>query len=186
MAAAASLTKAPTSSWTIAYRNPRANHFKRATNWSGTWAEAVEMARVFGDLHPEFQVWYTTTVEYEQWTAQEIAAGTLDASYAEDHGNIMVDSGKRVRVRETGQVDAESLRRFELGQASRVTLSINKTEKTIRAYGPKVWIETATYFNASREGASIVSTKVDEHDGDTAAGKAVKVLAAQLRAEGWK
>jgi hypothetical protein len=183
---AATLSKAPANSWTIAYRNPRANHFKRAANWSGTWAEAVEMARVFGDLHPELQVWYTTTVEYERWTTAEVNAGTLHHSYLEDVANIMVDSGKRVRVCETGQVDAESLRRFELGQASRVELTINNTVKTIRAYGPKVWTETATYFNASREGASIVSTKVDEHDGDTAAGKAVKVLAAQLRSEGWK
>jgi hypothetical protein len=179
------LTKAP-DSWTIAYRKPRANHFKRAANWSGTWAEAVEMARVFGDLHPEYQVWYTTTVGYEQWTAQEIAAGTLDASYAEDHGNIMVDSGKRIRVRETGAIDAESLRRFEQGQASQVTLSINRTEKVIRAYGPKMWTETRTYFNASREGASIVSTKVDDHGDSIQAGKAVKALAAKLRTEGWQ
>lgn len=181
----ATLTKAP-DSWTIAYRKRTANHFKRANNWSGTWAEAVEMARVFGDLHPEYQIWYTTTTEYERWVVAEVNAGTLHADYLDDVANIMVDSGKRIRVRETGVIDVESLRRFEQGQASKVELSKNRTVRTLRAYGPKVWVETRTYFNADRQGTSIVSTKIDTHDNDIQAGKAVKTLAAQLRTEGWQ
>ncbi|HEX8109784.1 MAG TPA: hypothetical protein VF516_18765 [Kofleriaceae bacterium] len=102
-------SQAPAASWTIAWRKRTANHFRRANNWAGTWAEAFEMARAFGELHPEYQVYYTTTAAYEQWERDEIAAGTLAADRGEDHGNIMVDSGKRIRVRDTGVVEADLL-----------------------------------------------------------------------------
>jgi hypothetical protein len=109
-AATAAPSQAPAQSWTIAWRKRTANHFKRATNWAGTWAEAYEMAAAFGELHPDMQVYYTTTIGYEQWMRDEIAAGTLvDHGYSEDWGNIMVDSGKRIKVRETGVIEAELL-----------------------------------------------------------------------------
>ncbi len=102
-------TKADPRSWTIAWRKRTANHFRRANNWAGTWAEAFEMARAFGELHPDMQVFYTTSAAYEQWQRDEIAAGTLSADRADDHGNIMVDSGKRIKVRETGVIEDELL-----------------------------------------------------------------------------
>lgn len=83
--------------WTIAYRKPRANRFLRVTNWSGTWREANEMAGKFAALHPELQVWYTSTRAAE------------DTNYvqAEDKGTIMVESGRRVRVVDAGVLDEE-------------------------------------------------------------------------------
>lgn len=95
--------------WTIAYRKRTGPVFHRVTNWSGTWAQAYEMAQAFGELHPELQVWYATTLAYEQAAALEVAAGTLSDSYAEDFGNIMVDSGKRIKVRDNGTLPADLL-----------------------------------------------------------------------------
>lgn len=82
---------APAACWTIAYRNPRANKFHRVTDWSGTWDEAEKMASRFGIAHPELQVWYVTTLATE-----------LANENPEDVANIRVDSGRRVRVTETG------------------------------------------------------------------------------------
>lgn len=76
--------------WTIAYRKPRANRFLRVTNWQGTWAQAVAVAQVFGAAHPELQVWYVPTLASE-------ANGV-----AEDAGNVLVDTGRRVRIVEGG------------------------------------------------------------------------------------
>lgn len=107
--------------WTIAYRNPRANRFLRADDLAVTWAQAREAAALFGEAHPDLQVWYTTTVEHERGEAERIAAGTLSARYADDHGNIMVDSGRRVRVLEGGHYGlavpdaAEARARYEAG-----------------------------------------------------------------------
>lgn len=107
--------------WTIAYRRRTGNVFHRVTNWAGTWAEAREMAGAFGELNPDLQVWYTTTAAHEAREVAElparIAAGVavglmsqdLADSYLEDHGNIMVDSGKRVKVRDNGLLPAELL-----------------------------------------------------------------------------
>jgi hypothetical protein len=103
-------TQADPRSWTIAWRKRTANHFRRASNWVGTWAEAFEMAAAFGELHPEMQVYYTTTAAYEQWQRDEIAAGTLiDHGYSDDWGTILVDSGKRIKIRETGVIEDELL-----------------------------------------------------------------------------
>jgi hypothetical protein len=99
----------PRTTWTLAYRNPRANRFQRVTNWSGTWHQAHELASIFGQANPGLQVWYTTTLATEQRQAAEIAAGTLRPDYAEDHGNIMLDSGKRIRVFDNGTLSAEIL-----------------------------------------------------------------------------
>ncbi|GAB3847249.1 hypothetical protein GCM10029963_28360 [Micromonospora andamanensis] len=93
--------------WTIAYRKPRANHFKRAANFSGTWHQAREAAALFLAANPGMQVYYVTTAEQEQAEAAEVAAGKLSADYALDHGNILTDAGKRVRIRETGELPAE-------------------------------------------------------------------------------
>lgn len=78
------------SMWTIAYRKPRANRFLRVTNWQGTWAQALAVSQVFAAAHPELQVWYVPTA-------------ASDANGApEDIGNILVDTGRRVRIVEGG------------------------------------------------------------------------------------
>ncbi|MEU8086326.1 hypothetical protein AB0B57_22290 [Micromonospora sp. NPDC049101] len=97
--------------WTIAYRKPRANHFKRAANFAGTWHQAREVAAMFMEANPDLQVYYVTTASTEQDEAARIAAGTLGAEYADDHGNVMLDNGKRIKVRETGQLSPELLAR---------------------------------------------------------------------------
>lgn len=96
--------------WTIAYRKRTANRFQRVNNWSGTWDEAQNMGSRMAALYPHLQVWTTTTREYEAARALEVADGvadgTLSQEYAlevlEDHGNIMVDSGKRIRITDDG------------------------------------------------------------------------------------
>jgi hypothetical protein len=76
--------------WTLAYRKRTANRFQRMTNWEGTWAQARELAVIFGEAHPELDIWYVPTQ-------------ASDANGApEDIGNILVESGRRVRIRENG------------------------------------------------------------------------------------
>lgn len=91
--------------WTIAYRKPRANRFQRVANWSGTWSESVTMAGVFMTMNPGFQVYYVPTLANEQ-NAEE-SFGPRD-----DHGNIFTDTGRRVRMVETGILSDEVLNAF--------------------------------------------------------------------------
>lgn len=84
-----------TTMWTLAYRKPKANRFQRVTNWEGTWHQAQALAGEFAKANPQLQVWYVPTLASE-------ANGC-----AEDAGNVLVDSGKRIRIRETGQLSAE-------------------------------------------------------------------------------
>jgi hypothetical protein len=86
-----------TTTWTLAYRKPKANRFQRVTNWAGTWSQAQELARSFSEAHPELQVWYVPT------QASEVNGA------AEDAGNVMVDSGKRIRIRENGALTEAEL-----------------------------------------------------------------------------
>jgi hypothetical protein len=74
--------------WTIAYRNPRANRFVRVSDFAGTWQEAHDAAGVFAEAHTGLQVYYVPTADAE-------AAGY---GYAEDHGTVLVDSGRRVKM----------------------------------------------------------------------------------------
>jgi hypothetical protein len=80
--------------WTIAYRKPRANRFQRATNWAGTWHEAYEMAARFGTAHPELQVFYVPTPSTEAANPGH-----------EDNGNILVETGRRVRMVNNGTIE---------------------------------------------------------------------------------
>lgn len=84
--------------WTIAYRKPRANRFQRVTNWHGTWAQACELAHDFAEANPELQVFYVPT-----------AASEADGTNPEDAGNILVDSGKRVRMIDNGELSGDVL-----------------------------------------------------------------------------
>lgn len=88
--------------WTIAYRKPRANRFQRATDLELTWTQAYYAAGTFAEAHPNLQVFYVTSRAWEIHSAAEIAAGRMAPEYAEDHGNVMVDSGKRVRMIDNG------------------------------------------------------------------------------------
>jgi hypothetical protein len=82
--------------WTLAYRKPRANRFQRVTNWSGTWHQARELAGAFVLANPGLQVYYVPSAASER-------------PDQEDTGNILTDSGRRVRIRETGELSAEVL-----------------------------------------------------------------------------
>jgi hypothetical protein len=75
------------STWTVAFRKPRANRFRRVTDWSGTWHEAEQMARRTID-RDELEVWYVPTRQAE-----------LDGHvWPEDVGNILTNTGRRVRI----------------------------------------------------------------------------------------
>lgn len=84
--------------WTIAYRKPRANRFLRVDDWAGTFDQAVELSRRFLEIHPDLEVWYTTTAATEARYVQLAQTDDSYASLAEDAGNILVDSGRRVRI----------------------------------------------------------------------------------------
>jgi len=82
--------------WTLAYRKPRANRFQRVTNWRGTWHQASELAGTFADVHPDLEVYYVPTADVER----------IDEA---DRGNILVESSRRARMFETGQLSAEMI-----------------------------------------------------------------------------
>jgi hypothetical protein len=94
--------------WTIAYRKRTANRFLRVSNWQGTWTQAVAMAAVFSETNPELQVYYVPTAEAEQ-----------DGATPEDIGNVLVDSGKRIRIAEGGGVPDEMIARIPTPEAAR-------------------------------------------------------------------
>ena len=104
--------------WTLAYRTPRANHFKRVTNWEGTWHQAREMAAKLLEAQPARQVYYVQSASSElaevKRLAQEVGSGRMSHelaySYLEDHGNILVaETKRRVKMRETGQLSDDLL-----------------------------------------------------------------------------
>lgn len=104
--------------WTLAYRTPRANHFKRVTNWSGTWHQAYDLAGKLMEAQPGLQVYYVRSADAElaevKRLAQEVAEGKISLdlahSYLEDHGNILISETKRrVKMRETGSLSDELL-----------------------------------------------------------------------------
>ena len=84
--------------WTIAYRKRTANRFLRVSDWSGTWQQAYDLAGRLATLRPDLQVYYVTSETYEAAERARIAAGQVQPHLAEDHGNVLVDSGKRVRT----------------------------------------------------------------------------------------
>lgn len=84
--------------WTLAFRKRTANRFQRVTNWSGTWAQARELAFTFSKANPELAVYYVPTLESEVHGAPE------------DAGNVLVEgTGKRIRIRDNGILSAEIL-----------------------------------------------------------------------------
>lgn len=114
--------------WTLAYRNPRANRFQRVTNWSGTWHQAYYLAAKLMEAQPALQVYYVQTQRSEQEQAarmnQEVRLGRMDVAlaseYLADHGNILVaETKRRVRVFETGSLSDEVLAQVMDPQAAR-------------------------------------------------------------------
>lgn len=84
--------------WTLAYRKRTANRFQRMTNWAGTWAQARELARTFGQAHPELDIWY-------------VPSAASETPGHEDTGNVLTDTGRRVRIRDNGEAPAWLLAR---------------------------------------------------------------------------
>lgn len=85
--------------WTVAYRKPHANRFLRADNFAGTWDEASDLGRAFAARHLDLEVWTVPTADCD----------TDDRTVPEDRGNILVGTGRRVRILEGGAVDADLL-----------------------------------------------------------------------------
>lgn len=77
--------------WTLAWRKRTANRFQRAVNWSGTWAQARELAGTFLAAHPDLQVYYVPTVG------------------SDPDATVMTDSGRNVRIRDNGVIPAAVL-----------------------------------------------------------------------------
>jgi hypothetical protein len=106
--------------WTLAYRTPRANHFKRVTNWSGTWAQAYYLAAELLKDQPALQVYYVQTLGSELdekgRLKDRILRGEITTEFAQeyvnDHGNILVaETKRRVKMRETGTLSDELVAR---------------------------------------------------------------------------
>lgn len=78
--------------WTVAYRKSKhANHFKRLP-LQMTWQEAVDLSVVILHLYPELSsVWYVPTRQAE----------LTDSVCKEDKGNVLAESGKRIRMIDT-------------------------------------------------------------------------------------
>lgn len=96
--------------WTLAWRNSKyGNRLVRATNWSGTWTQAmylgaVQLEALRSHGHPRAQVFYVVTRASEDRERREIAAGRLPAHRAEDLGNVLMDSGRRVAMHDSGSL----------------------------------------------------------------------------------
>ena len=92
--------------WTIAYRKPTGPWFQRV-DLELTWHQAVQAARSLNMVRPDLVVYYTTNRQHDDATLVRYAAtqSDLDRSYAEDAFNILVDSGKRVAVKDSGKLD---------------------------------------------------------------------------------
>ncbi len=86
-----SATMTNSTTWTIAYRKPRANRFQRAVNWAGTWHQARELAGTFAQAHPDLQVYYVPTVG------------------SDPDATILTDTGRNVRIRDNGAIPAAIL-----------------------------------------------------------------------------
>jgi len=103
------MTSTERANWTIAYRKRTANRFVRVSNWSGTWSQAVGMCALYSAAHPELEVWYISdaSAERDGFVCEE------------DRGNLLVESGRRVRIVEGGEVPAEMIARIPVAEVAR-------------------------------------------------------------------
>jgi len=104
------MTSFERANWTIAYRKRTANRFLRVSTWSGTWSQAYGMSRLFAQANPELEVYYTSdrSAEVEGFVVEE------------DVRNILVDSGRRVRIVESDvELPAEMIARIPAPEVAR-------------------------------------------------------------------
>ena len=114
--------------WTIAFRKRTANRFQRVTNWSGNWADAVRMAGVYGAAHPELEIYYVLTLDAERARPE-----------SEDNGNVLVESGKRIRIVDNAELPDSIIAEFirvsgytvHLGRTGHYYMSIPGTDNHI-------------------------------------------------------
>jgi hypothetical protein len=78
--------------WTVAYRKPKANRFVRVDGVSVSWEAATELSQDVIKAMPGYEVYYVSTRQAE---LQGLVC-------EEDRGNILVPSGRRVRIVEGG------------------------------------------------------------------------------------
>lgn len=78
--------------WTVAYRKPKGNRFLRVDGVALHWDAATELALDLKEARPELEVYYVPTREAEEtgWV------------HAEDIGNILAPTGRRVKILEGG------------------------------------------------------------------------------------
>jgi len=104
------MTSTERANWTIAYRKRTANRFLRVSTWAGTWPQAVAMARLFAAANPDLEVHYTSN------RAAEVEGFVTE----DDVRNILVDSGRRVRIVETDvELPAEMIARIPNAETAR-------------------------------------------------------------------
>lgn len=84
-------TTATDRQWTVAYRKPTANRFLRV-DLELTWHQARDLAALLVEALPGQQVYYIPNA----------ASDASGRTPAEDAGNILTETGARVRVREGG------------------------------------------------------------------------------------
>lgn len=133
--------------WTIAYRKRTANRFIRPTNFAGTWSQAKALAEAFAEASPEMQVYYVSTRE------AELARRVSD----EDIANVLVDSGKRVRIVEQGEVPAELIARVPSDEvaSSRWAAGERLADPVAGAPAAPVEIETPASDRLAAQAASM-------------------------------
>lgn len=85
--------------WTAAYRKPRANKFHRVVLPATvvlTEEQAKDMGEAIQGANPGLEVYIVPTLAAEK-------AGQVPE---EDHGNVLVHTGRRIRITETGDLTA--------------------------------------------------------------------------------
>jgi hypothetical protein len=73
--------------WTLAYRKRTANRFRRVIDWAGSWADARDMAQRSTLPAEQYEIWCVPTADSE----------ALRPGH-EDNGNVLTDTGRRVRI----------------------------------------------------------------------------------------
>lgn len=81
--------------WTVAWRDGEEPVFHRATDWQGTWQEALGMAWQAGEARPDLTIWYLPSRALE-----------LDGRVpVEDVLNVLLgEDGKRIPIADDGSL----------------------------------------------------------------------------------
>lgn len=149
-------TTAPAAHWTVAYRKPRANRFLRV-DLALTWDQARAVAAALVEAMPGFEVFYTTTAAAE-------ASGYVTP---EDRGNILVESGRRIAVREGGELPAAVADRLAeiTAEATARRVAEDQMVKFAEAHGVAEWIVTnRTRAAVARQGWFLRAVEADHTD----------------------